>query len=108
MNIAVIFGGESCEHDISVITGEQLLCKVNNTIHNVYPIYINKNGVWLTGTNLNDIDNFPNNLGKTTECCFVPSDNFLYIKKGKVLKKYVAIDVTFLCLFVVYLLSLHP
>ena len=25
MNVAVIFGGESCEHDISIITGEQLI-----------------------------------------------------------------------------------
>ena len=29
MNVAVIFGGESCEHDISIITGMQLIKNAN-------------------------------------------------------------------------------
>lgn len=98
MNIAVIFGGESCEHDISIITGEQLISKIDKTVNNVIPIYINKYGDWLIGNNLNDIDNFPNNLGKTYKCSLIPNDNYLYIMKGNKLKRKIQIDVVLVCL----------
>ena len=62
MNIAVIFGGESCEHDISIITGVQLLSNINEYLYNIIPIYIDKNGSWYSGKGLLDIDNYPNNL----------------------------------------------
>ena len=35
MRVAVIFGGESCEHDISMITGVQLISNMNNSISNI-------------------------------------------------------------------------
>ena len=98
MNVAVIFGGESCEHDISIITGEQLISKCNEYLYNIYPIYINKNGEWLTGENLKDIDNIKEECKKAKSCTFVPNDKGLYIKKGKKYKKLVDIDMVFLCL----------
>ena len=82
LNVAVFFGGVSCEHDISVITGEQLILNCND-FYNIIPIYIDKNGVWRTGKNLGDIDNFKANLSKTTICSFVCGEKFLYFKKGK-------------------------
>lgn len=99
MNIAVIFGGESCEHDISIITGVQLINNMNNYLYNVIPIYINKDGKWCTGDGLKDIDNFPNNLGKLNMCTFIPNSDCLYVKTkfGK-LKKYIKIDACILCL----------
>ena len=98
MNIAVIFGGESCEHDISIITGVQLMTNMNEYLYNVYPIYINKVGAWLTGENLNDVVNFTNDLKKLKECAFLPNDSGLYIKKRGKYKKLVDIDVVFVCL----------
>ena len=99
MNVAVIFGGESCEHDISIITGVQLINNMNNYLYNVIPIYINKDGKWCTGDGLKDIDNFPNNLGKLNMCTFIPNSDCLYVKTkfGK-LKKYIKIDACILCL----------
>ena len=67
MNIAVVFGGESCEHDISIITGVQLINNMNKYLYNVVPIYIDKSGNWLTGEALKDIDNYPNNNITTKE-----------------------------------------
>ena len=98
MNIAVIFGGESCEHDISIMTGVQLLNKLNEYLYNIVPIYIDKDGVWFTGNNLKDIDNYPSYLGKLKEVSFVANDCNLYIKKGAKLKKYLCIDMAFVCL----------
>ena len=98
MNIAVIFGGESCEHDISIITGEQLISKVNEYLYNIYPIYIDKNGDWLTGDELKDIDNLKVGIKKAKKCAFFPNDKNLYIKKGSKYKKLTEIDVVFVCL----------
>lgn len=99
MNVAVIFGGESCEHDISIITGVQLINNMNNYLYNVIPIYINKDGKWCTGDGLKDIDNFPNNLGKLNMCTFIPNSDCLYVKtKFSKLKKYIKIDACILCL----------
>ncbi|MBR6788467.1 MAG: D-alanine--D-alanine ligase [Clostridia bacterium] len=51
--IAVIFGGKSCEHDVSVITGTQVLGALRK--QNPLPIYIDKEGVWKTGKSLFDL-----------------------------------------------------
>lgn len=98
INLAVVFGGESCEHDISVITGLQLISKINKYIYNVIPIYIDKNGIWLTGKNIMDIDNYPDNLGKTTRVGLMGGNGTLYTIKNKKAKKFVDIDVAILCL----------
>lgn len=98
MNIAVIFGGESCEHDISIITGEQLINNCNEYLYNVVPIYIGKDGKWLTDKNLRDIDTLKNNIQKGKECCFVPNDKHLYVRRGSRFVKWVEIDVAIVCL----------
>ena len=98
MNIAVIFGGESCEHDISIITGVQLIKNINEYLYNIVPIYIDKNGRWLTGKKLCDIDDFSNFLEKLDEVAFVPNSDNLYVKSGKKYKKKFAIDMAILCM----------
>ena len=46
INLAVFFGGESLESEISIITGKQVLHSLNKTKYNIYPIFIDKNGIW--------------------------------------------------------------
>lgn len=98
INLAVIFGGESCEHDISIITAQQLISKANEYLYNIIPIYIDKSGTWQIGKNLKDIDNFPENLGKTFKVGLVPNNSSLFVLKKNKAKKYVDIDVAILCL----------
>jgi len=50
--IGVIFGGVTCEHDVSVVTGLQLIENVNKSKYEVVPIYIHSNGEWYTGEEL--------------------------------------------------------
>ena len=45
-NIGVIFGGVSCEHDVSIVTAVQLIENIDRTKYKVYPIYIHSNGEW--------------------------------------------------------------
>lgn len=80
--IAVIFGGRSTEHDISIISALQVINNLNKTKFEVVPIYINHDGKWYSGKNLNEIKNYSNlNFKKLHEVCILPSDNFLYFKK---------------------------
>lgn len=50
--IGVIFGGVTCEHDVSVVSGLQLIENVNKSKYEVIPIYIHSNGEWYTGNEL--------------------------------------------------------
>lgn len=44
--VAVIFGGMSTEHDVSVVSGTSILKNLNQDKYIIYPIYIDKKGVW--------------------------------------------------------------
>lgn len=57
MNVALIFGGRSPEHEVSIITAHQVNAALVDT-HDVIPIYITKDGSWLTGEKLNDLSTF--------------------------------------------------
>lgn len=58
-NIAVIFGGKSVEHDISIITGLQCLNNLSKK-YNIIPIYIKHDGQWVMGEGLDAIDTYLN------------------------------------------------
>lgn len=45
-NIAVFFGGVSVEHDISILTGVEVLKNINRDKYKIFPIYITKEGRW--------------------------------------------------------------
>ncbi|MDR1940448.1 MAG: hypothetical protein LBQ40_06650 [Clostridiales bacterium] len=57
-NVLVIFGGRSCEHDISVITAVQAAGQIDGGKYNVLPLYIK--GEIYTGNALLDIDTYKN------------------------------------------------
>ena len=57
-NVAVIFGSKSVEHEISIITANQILNAIDRNKYNVIPIYISKNGIWYTGSILENLENF--------------------------------------------------
>jgi D-alanine-D-alanine ligase len=51
-NIAVLFGGRSVEHEISVITALQLINVLDVTQYNPVPVYIAQSGRWYVGDRL--------------------------------------------------------
>lgn len=57
-NIAVVFGGRSVEHEVSVITGMQVMENIDRSKYEVVPIFIDKDGKWYTGEELLDFQNF--------------------------------------------------
>ncbi|MDO5298448.1 MAG: D-alanine--D-alanine ligase family protein [Clostridia bacterium] len=58
MNIAVIFGSRSCEHDVSIISALQLIEAAKTAGFFVTPIYISREGLWYTGEPLTRIETF--------------------------------------------------
>lgn len=58
IKVGVIFGGESVEHEVSIISAVQAMNKINLDKYEVIPIYIAKDGQWYTGEILKDIDSY--------------------------------------------------
>lgn len=56
--IAVFFGGRSPEHDVSVVTGLQVLQAIDQTKYDAFPVYISTDGRWLIGDALRDRKNY--------------------------------------------------
>lgn len=56
--IAVIYGGKSAEHDVSLLTAKSIINEMNKEKYDIYPIFISKNGEWAKGNKiLKNIDN---------------------------------------------------
>ena len=66
MNIAVLFGSRSCEHDVSIISAMQLMEAAKTAGFTVTPIYISRDGMWYTGDALFNVETFRefNPMGK--------------------------------------------
>lgn len=60
LNIAVFFGGKTVEHDVSVVTAQQLIQNMDKTKFNPVPVYITREGDWYSGEKLNKIEAFKN------------------------------------------------
>ena len=42
--VAVLFGGKSTEHDVSIVSGTSVIFNMDKTKYMIYPIYISKEG----------------------------------------------------------------
>ena len=97
--VAVFFGGQSVEHDISVITGVMALNSLDGNEFCAIPIYVDKKGEWYTGGILKDLDNYKTlNYKKLSRVTLVGGDNSLYVIKKNKLKKLCALSVALNCM----------
>ena len=58
IKVGVIFGGESVEHEVSIISAIQAMNKMDQEKYEIVPIYITKDREWYTGEMLRDIDTY--------------------------------------------------
>lgn len=56
--IAVVFGGQAPEHDVSVVSGLQMLQSIDSSLYDPFPVYIAQNGTWYVGEALWERDNY--------------------------------------------------
>ncbi|MCK0070092.1 hypothetical protein [Kordiimonas laminariae] len=57
--IAVVFGGRSVEHDVSILTGLQFLEALDPGKYDGIPVYVDPLGQWWTGTALTKRSHYP-------------------------------------------------
>ena len=98
IKLAVIFGGMSTEHDVSIVSGTSIVKNLNEEKYEIFPIYIDKNGDWYEYTRnikeigiikvgdkieeVKQIDN-PMNYLKQMDCIF-PVLHGLYGEDGTI------------------------
>lgn len=94
---AVLFGGISCENEVSVITGTMVCNVLKNGGKSVLPIYIDHGGVLRADEKLCDISQYKNGgYQNSTQCGFVSGGAVIFNKRGKPHRK-VGIDCVINC-----------
>ncbi len=58
LNLGILFGSRSCEHEVSIISAVQLMKQADPDKYQVIPVYIAQDGAWYTGDVLRDLNTF--------------------------------------------------
>lgn len=58
--IAVMFGGKSVEHEVSIISGIQAIMNINTDKYEIIPVYINKDNEMYIGKDIANIESYKN------------------------------------------------
>ena len=100
IKVGVIFGGESVEHEVSVISAVQAMEYMNVDKYDIIPIYISKERIWYTGKMLMDIDVYKdfNDLKRYAKEVTLTKkgDKFVLVStKGLFQKEITDIDIAF-------------
>lgn len=102
LNVAVFFGGQSCEHEISCITANQALKALDKDKYEVIPIYVAKNNDLYTGEKLFELKNYYNLdllCSSLNKICLYKDNNKAYLKPiNGLFSKALPIDVAFLAM----------
>lgn len=64
--VAVLFGGRSVEHEVSVITGHQIMDALKAAGYRVLPIFLTKDGEWYAGEGLHNLKLYTDPAGEPT------------------------------------------
>ena len=100
IKVGILFGGDSVEHEVSIITAVQAMHYLDKNKYEAVPIYIDKERNWYTGEELKNMETYKdmellkNSLPKV---CLTKKDNeFVLIKTKGIFNKVVnTIDVAF-------------
>ena len=100
IRVGVIFGGESVEHEVSIISAIQAMNKMDEEKYEIIPIYITKEREWYTGDLLKDIDTYQDfGLIKTyakNVVLYYKNGSYVLQKKNGLIKSVVKeIDIAF-------------
>ena len=82
IKLGVVFGSRAAEHDVSIISGLQILENADKSKYDAFPIYISRKGEWFIGEPLREIKtyrNFDPNMKGITRVCMpaIPGYNGL-------------------------------
>lgn len=100
IKVGVIFGGETVEHEVSIISAIQAMNKIDQEKYEVIPIYMTKDREWYTGEMLKDIESYQDLdlIKKFSKNVVLYCDNGSFVlkqKKGLLNKVVTDIDIIF-------------
>lgn len=89
LNVAVVFGGKSTEHDISIISALQAIENMDKEKYNIIPVYIDKKGdfYYSEDDKLFKMENYKNQNSLVKSCkniSFVKIKNKTYIRNNSI------------------------
>ena len=98
-NVAVFFGGKSCESEISVLTGTFAVNLLDEKKYAVFPVYVGENGSFFTSEKFDEVETFKRSdfLAKATQIVFFGRDAYAVNAKKNRLKKMFCVDVALNC-----------
>src|SRR5680860_181595 len=99
LDVGVIFGGRSVEHDVSIVTAHQVMAALAPR-HNVLPIYVTREGRWLHSEALDDLAVYRRRAwDEVADEAFIPPGagrGGLYVPGGRLRRaRTVPLDVVF-------------
>lgn len=96
LNVGVIFGGRSGEHDVSLMSARSVLSVIDPTRYAVYQIGITRQGEWFTGTDvLTALESGQMSGLEPAVFLPVPGNPTLYALRGETLQAVARLDVVF-------------
>ncbi len=93
LRVAILFGGKSVEHEVSIISGLQAYNNIDKYKYDVFPVYISKKNEMYVGDLISNIDNFKDIdkvireskkvilINDDGECKFITEHNSLFKKR---------------------------
>ena len=87
LNIAVFFGGESVEHEVSIISAHQAIEALDKNKYNVIPVYVSKERKLYVSDLLKDMSNYKDLkqlISQCTQVSITSEDNRVVIRPVKV------------------------
>ena len=101
--VAVFFGGPSFEHDVSILTGLQVMQVIDITKYEPIPVYVDIDGNWWNGKALLNMKNYPldEKVKATLNRITIPlgikndSPKFTIMNRKLFGKKFIDFDIAF-------------
>ncbi len=100
IKVGVIFGGETVEHEVSIISAVQAMNHIDSEKYEIIPIYVAKDRTWYTGAMLKEIDVYRNfddlkKYAKKVTLCKRDGGFYLVNTKGLFRKDVAELDIAF-------------
>lgn len=99
IKVGVIFGGETVEHEVSIISAVQAMDFMDEEKYEIIPIYISKDRIWYTGPMLREIEVYKdfNDLKRyAKKCVLFKKEGGFYLQSTGFFKRILSeIDIAF-------------
>ena len=96
--VALFFGGKSCEHDISILTGVFVMNVLDGERCSVFPVYVHTDGCFYTSPKMKDISVFKEKKYGDFQRIFFDGDTVYALNKTKrKIKRLVRVDAALNC-----------